>query len=1138
MKHSFRSIIAAMLAAVIAVQPVYASAEDEYVVSAQERLDELNALAEDSTDCEVGVFGIEISDDDAEFMNSVVLSDYAAGEESIVDNGDLDLSANTTKYFYSQLSAEEKTMYNDLYSACAKYAADRSTDYTAKTTEYVSRPSSVDDARLRVIINAFYFSNPQFYFIKNGYYYSSSRVALMVEEDMAAASTRNSYGDRLETITEELIAGASGMTDDLEIETYIFEYLVDRIDYVKTGYHQSMAGALVDGKCVCNGYAMSMQYLCTALGLDSVGVVGQNHAWNRVKLYGNWYEIDVTWMDQGGVSDIWYKWCNKSHATILSQDTQHNSNAHTVESTFYVNLDLPDCNYDTVQKPASDDSVKINATNFPDSTFRSYVSDNFDTDGSGTLSESEIAAVKKIDVSDKGISDLTGVEYFTELTTLYCSDNNLSFLEVGANKKLTSLWFNGNKNIISLDLSKNTALTELAGYDTSLISVDLSNNTALQKLYLHKTNLDSIDLSNHTRLTNLWVNECRLTSLDVSKNTKLEELICNDNELTALNVSANSALTKLWAHNNAITSISLINCSSLGSLSIGGNALTRLDLSRNTVLTELWCAKNNLVALDISNNTSLKTISATDNVYTLTSASLGVLTPGGFKAANASNWTGAEYDSSKNALKNITADVVTYDYNIGRNTTVTFSLKIGFTPDAAKPALPKLTVVAGDSSAQLSWTAVDGATTYRVFKITDGVYTKVLDYNKTSGLTVGGLTNGKTYGFIVLAVNGDTVSDYTDDDIVYVTPKAPAPASLALPKLTVVAGDSSAQLSWTAVDGAETYRIYTIIDGVTKQLGDRTGTSVNVTGLTNGKSYGFIVLAVNGAVVSEYTNSDIVYVTPKAPAPTRLDLPKLTAVAGNGTVTLTWTAVDNAEFYRAYIIIDEESFIIDDYEEPAEVTLTDLTNGKTYGFLVLAVNGDVFSDCTDDDIVYVTPKAPEADPTKPVVTAEPTYGGAEVTWEPVDGAINYRVFTFVPGQKIRQFGSDTKGTSMTVKGLKGGEKTGIIVLAQFANKKWSTYTDDDIAYVIPLDAVKPYLCVNPKGNGSYYLIWSSVPTSVRYKVMAREKGTNNWELIGATRQRCRITVQLDPNKEYEFLVRGLNAKNKYTPMDADDIVSG
>ncbi len=177
-------------------------------------------------------------------------------------------------------------------------------------------------------------------------------------------------------------------------------------------------------------------------------------------------------------------------------------------------------------------------------------------------------------------------------------------------------------------------------------------------------------------------------------------------------------------------------------------------------------------------------------------------------------------------------------------------------------------------------------------------------------------------------------------------------------------------------------------------------------------------------------------------------------------------------------------------------------------------------------------------PAKPAPAAEPTYGGAEVTWEPVDGAINYRVFTFVPGQKIRQFGSDTKGTSMTVKGLKGGERTGIIVLAQYANKKWSSYTEDDIVYVVPNDAIKPYLCVNPKGNGSYYLIWSSVPTSVRYKVMAREKGSDKWELIGATRQRCRITVQLDPGKEYDFLVRGLNAKGKMTPMDLDDIVSG
>ena len=187
---------------------------------------------------------------------------------------------------------------------------------------------------------------------------------------------------------------------------------------------------------------------------------------------------------------------------------------------------------------------------------------------------------------------------------------------------------------------------------------------------------------------------------------------------------------------------------------------------------------------------------------------------------------------------------------------------------------------------------------------------------------------------------------------------------------------------------------------------------------------------------------------------------------------------------------------------------------------------------------FDTDKIINPDPTKPIITVKPANGGANVTWEKVDGAINYRVFISIPGQKIRQFGSDTTGTSMTVKGLNGGQETGIIVLAQFANKKWSTYTEDDIVYVTPRDAVKPYLCVKPKGDGNHYLIWSSVPTSVRYKVMAREKGTDSWELIGATRQRCRITVQLDPDKEYEFLVRGLNSRGKYTPMDADDIVCG
>ena len=60
-------------------------------------------------------------------------------------------------------------------------------------------------------------------------------------------------------------------------------------------------------------------------------------------------------------------------------------------------------------------SVSIDATSFPDSVFRQYISNNFDLNKDGTLSDSEIDAVEKIDVRGKGISSIEGIKVFTYL---------------------------------------------------------------------------------------------------------------------------------------------------------------------------------------------------------------------------------------------------------------------------------------------------------------------------------------------------------------------------------------------------------------------------------------------------------------------------------------------------------------------------------------------------------------------------------------------------------------------------------------------------------------------------------------------------------------------------------------------------
>lgn len=71
----------------------------------------------------------------------------------------------------------------------------------------------------------------------------------------------------------------------------------------------------------------------------------------------------------------------------------------------------------------------MNSTNFPDAVFRQYVSDNF-SDGSGYLNNSDISTVTYINVYEKGISSLKGIEYFTGLVSLDCRYNELTALDV------------------------------------------------------------------------------------------------------------------------------------------------------------------------------------------------------------------------------------------------------------------------------------------------------------------------------------------------------------------------------------------------------------------------------------------------------------------------------------------------------------------------------------------------------------------------------------------------------------------------------------------------------------------------------------------------------------------------------------
>ena len=266
----------------------------------------------------------------------------------------------------------------------------------------------------------------------------------------------------------------------------------------------------------------------------------------------------------------------------------------------------------------------------------------------------EMARVTKLNISEKGLTDLSALKYFTGLQTLDCSRNSLTELDVSALTNLTSLdcsfnslteldvsaltnltsmdcSFNsltklnvsGQTNLTSLDCSDNqltaldvsalTSLTSLDCSDNQLTALDVSNLTLLTKLDCYRNKLTALDVSNLTGLTDLDCSENQLTALDVSNQTGLKKLDCAYNQLTALDVSNLTLLTKLDCDYNQLKELDVSNQTLLKDLDCAHNQLTALDVSKLTGLTDLDCADNQLTALDLNGLTELENLDCSEN---------------------------------------------------------------------------------------------------------------------------------------------------------------------------------------------------------------------------------------------------------------------------------------------------------------------------------------------------------------------------------------------------------------------------------------------------------------------------------------------------------------------------------------------
>ena len=314
--------------------------------------------------------------------------------------------------------------------------------------------------------------------------------------------------------------------------------------------------------------------------------------------------------------------------------------------------------------------IAINEKNFPDKNFRDYVAGEWDKNGDNRFSPSEIANAKWISCDNKEISNLKGIEFFTNIWLLECYYNNLTTIDLSHNKNLSYLNCHHNK-LEELDVSGLPLLKTFYCGHNELQSIDVRKNEQLKDFDCQDNHLDTLDVSQNKELVKLGCGSNNLTELDVSENKKLKTLGLYENKLRNLNLGNQTELEWLSCGKNPLSVLDVSANTNLETLLVPETNLTELNVSANTKLKVLNVSNTNLTSLDATNNTALETFNGKDCSYNIAVEGDGkfdlTTLPGHFEASKATATGGGTINKNENILTvDPNSKTFCYDYDIGQ----------------------------------------------------------------------------------------------------------------------------------------------------------------------------------------------------------------------------------------------------------------------------------------------------------------------------------------------------------------------------------------------------------------------------------------------------------------------------------------
>lgn len=208
-------------------------------------------------------------------------------------------------YAYNLLNDEEKQIYEKILKAVNNFES-----------ELTTFPENIKNDQIHKIAKYVDYDHPEIFWFQYGtivYHRQDDGVVTKIElKYRMSKEEAQKRKQQIDAAVEKFTETINNNMSDYDIALRVYENIIQLIDYDTLGLEEqekdkekyekpddlrSIYGVIVNKKAVCAGYAKATQYFLQMYGIECTYISNQGHAWNLVKLDGDYYHLDTTWGD-------------------------------------------------------------------------------------------------------------------------------------------------------------------------------------------------------------------------------------------------------------------------------------------------------------------------------------------------------------------------------------------------------------------------------------------------------------------------------------------------------------------------------------------------------------------------------------------------------------------------------------------------------------------------------------------------------------------------------------------------------------------------------------------------------------------------------------------------------------------------